>query len=249
MAAASPAAAGAATGFVGALAALAAGTKGAVLWIRQDMAARESGEIWAPGFATLGLDPARLVLLRAPDVAAALKAAEAGLSSAAVAAVVIEPFGAIQGFDRIAGRRLALAAGRSGALGVMLRLAPQPGAPAGLSAAETRWRLSPLSSAWGAAGARAAAARTEAWAEALEGWGRPLARAELTRNRFGGVGRWPLAWGFDDGLFRLAERRLGALDPDVRRDAAAAADPRDRAAGPADRPAAAPGAGGLRRAG
>lgn len=246
--AASPAAAGAATGFAGVLAALAAGTRGAVLWIRQDMAARESGEIWAPGAAALGLDARRLILLQAPNPGAALKAAEAGLSSPALAAVVIEPFGAIQVFDRVAGRRLALAAGRTGVLAILLRLPPQPGAPAGLSAAETRWRVAPLSSAWGAAEAPLAMS-PEAWEEALDGWGRPLARVELLRNRLGAVGRWPLAWGFDDGLFRLAERRLGALDPAVRRDGAAAADSFDRAARPADRPAAAQGAERLRRAG
>ena len=137
--AASPAAAGAATGFAGALAALAAGQKGAVLWIRQDMAARENGELWAPGFSALGLDPRRLALVRAPDAVAALKAAEAGLASSALSAVVVEPFGAMKGFDGLAGRRLALAAGRSGALGLLLRLASSMPAPAGFFAAETRW--------------------------------------------------------------------------------------------------------------
>lgn len=246
--AASPSAAGAATGFAGALAALAAGQKGAVLWIRQDMSAQESGEIWAPGAAALGLDARRLILLQAPNPAAALKAAEAGLLSPALAAVVIEPFGAIQALDRVAGRRLALAARGSGALAVLLRLSPQPSAPAGLSAAETRWRVAPLSSAWGATEASRLMG-PDAWEEALDGWGRPLARVDLLRNRLGAVGRWPLAWGFYDGLFRLAERRLGALDPAVRRDAPAAPDFGDRAAGLADRPAAAQGAGRLRRAG
>lgn len=246
--AASPAAAGAATGFAGALAARSADKTGAVLWIRQDMAARESGEIWGPGLASLGLDPRRLALIRAPDTGALLKAAEAALASPALATVVIEPFGAIQGFDLVAGRRLSLAAGRSGVLGLMLRLSPQPGAPAGLFAAETRWRLSPLSSAFGPAEAGTTAG--EDWDAAFsDGWGRPLARAELVRNRLGEGGRWPLAWGFDDGRFRLAERSFRALEPAARADLARApADPGGRAAEPADRPGAAEGAG-LRRAG
>ncbi|WP_164919460.1 hypothetical protein, partial [Hansschlegelia zhihuaiae] len=221
--AASAAGAASVTGFAAALAGrAAAGTRRAALWIRLDMAARENGEIWGPGLGAAGLDPSRLVLVRAPDLASALKAAEVGLGSGALASVVIEPFGAMAGFDRVAGRRLALAAGRSGALALMLLLSAPPRAasgaasgparasplPAGFSAAETRWRLAPLSSGW------RASAEDEARRDPLEegdGWGRPQALAELVRNRRGGLGRWPLAWGFDDGLFRLAERRSGLL--------------------------------------
>lgn len=244
--------AAAATGFAAALAgraAEAASERGrAVLWIRQDMAARENGELWAPGLSALGLDPDRLVLLCARGLTGALKAAEAGLGCRALAAVVIEPFGAMTGFDRIAGRRLSLAAGRSGGLALVLRIVPPPGLPEGLLAADTRWLVAPLSSSWAAADA----AVRETWDE--PGWGRPLARAELVRNRLGSLGRWPLAWGFDDGAFRLAERVLaGVPAAPSRPDAGAgvAADPRARAAEPADRQGATAreGDGPVRRAG
>jgi protein ImuA len=246
-----------ATGFAAALAGRAAGTGRAVLWIRQDMAAQEHGELWAPGLGDSGLDPSRLILLRAADLAGALRAAEAGLGSRALASVVVEPFGSIAAFDRIAGRRLALAAGRSGALALMLRLsatAPAGGAraaplPAGLSAAETRWRVGPLSSAWRAP-LGDSRGRDEQGSED-EAWARPQAVVELVRNRLGGLGRWPLVWGYDDGLFRLAgrlvERRIGPAPRD--RGAAAAEDARDRAAGPVDRPRPAAGEERVRRAG
>lgn len=259
--------AAAATGFAAALAGKAtageaaestAGRGRAVLWIRQDMAARENGELWGPGLIAIGLDPDRLVLLHAKDLVSALKAAEAGLACQALAATVIEPFGAMARFDRVAGRRLALAAGRSGALALMLRIVPPPGLTAGLSAADTRWLVASLGSSWSAPAQGVSqevqkeageeqAGEQEAWEQKAweqEAWERPLARVELVRNRMGSLGRWPLAWGFDDGAFRLAERsraerRLaGALDGPSRPDAGAAvaADPRARAADAFDRP-------------
>jgi protein ImuA len=275
VAAASPAAAASATGFAAALAGRAAETGRAVLWIRQDMAARENGELWGPGLGVHGLDPSRLILFRAPDLAAALKAAEAGLASPALAAAVIEPFGAMAGFDRVAGRRLALAAGRTSALALMLRLSA-PGArrsapplPSGFSAAETRWKLAPLSSEWRPCAAPHGSGPYPGTEDGLEqdgleqdgleqdgleqdGWGGPQALVELVRNRRGGLGRWPLAWGFDDRLFRLAERRSGLLGGTVRSAAEApSAHSRARAAQSADRPDASAGAGAepLRRAG
>lgn len=225
-----PSGAGAATGFAAALARRSmAGARGRALWIRQDMADRESGEPWGPGLMEIGLDPEDLVVVRTRDLQGALKAAEAALGCGALAAVVIEPFGAMSRFDGVAGRRLSLAAGRSGALGLLLRIAPPSRAqlPTGLVAAQTRWRIAPLSSTWAAAGE-----------DNRDAWGRPVARVDLVRNRLGATGGWPLAWGFDDGLFRMAERRFG-LTPASERDKIAAPHPRARAAEPADRPGAA----------
>lgn len=220
-----------ATGFAVALAARATGKGGATLWIRQDMSGRENGEPWPVGLAELGLDPARLVLVRAPDEAAVLKAAEAALACPGLSAALIEPFGRLAGFDRVAVRRLALAAKKSGATGVILRAgAPSQASPVGFAAAETRWRLRPAVSARG------------------EDWGRPRFAAELVRNRRGSVGRWTLDWSGDERAFRLSERGVFSFG----RDAPDAPHPRDRAAQPVRGPDQATGESrdaGLRRAG
>lgn len=223
--------AAAATGFAVAIAVRAALKGRTALWIRQDAAARENGEPWAPGLAELGLDPERLVMVRAADEAAVLKAAETALGCRGLSVVMIEPFGRLAAFDRVAVRRLALAANQSGATGIIVRAgAPSLGVPAGFSAAETRWRL-----------AAAPSGRTE-------DWGGPRFSAELTRNRRGGVGRWDLEWNGDERGFRLLERDVLAVRPGPGR----TADPRDRAAEPqrGSRPAAGEGvAKPLRRAG
>ena len=230
--AASAAAAAAASGFAAGLAALAIGEGRAVLWIRQDMAGRESGEPWPPGLAELGLDPARIVLLRAPDAGAALKAAEAALGCRALAAALIEPYGAFSRFDLVAGRRLALAAGRSGVMALLLRTDTSGSAPAGLSAAETRWRVAPLA------------------APKNEDWGRPCATVELVRNRLGALGRWPLEWAADDGRFRLLKPDAALADDAGRRSVGAGpAHPGARFADLVDRPGAAAGGAFRRRAG
>jgi protein ImuA len=226
---ATPAGAAAATGFAVALAALGARKGRAALWIRQDMAGRENGEPWPMGLAELGLDPARLVLLRARDEHAVLRAAEAALACPGLSVAVIEPFGRFAAFDRVAARRLALAAGRSGVTAVLLRagvssLAP----PVGWLSAETRWRAAPAASG------------------PEEDWGRPRFSLELVRNRRGGIGRWVLEWRGDERGFSLVER------PDASGGTSRwATDPGDRAAKPVDRPAAAAGGGVLpfRRAG
>ncbi|MFC7051083.1 ImuA family protein [Hansschlegelia quercus] len=228
VAAASAAGVGAATGFAAALAGLAAGTGRTVLWVRQDMAGVEHGEPWAPGLSEIGLDPGRIVFVRATDAEAALKAAETALSCRGLAAVLIEPYGALGRFDRVAGRRLALAAGRSGALALMLRFEARGQMPAGLVAAETRWRIAPLASA----------------AREVD-WGGPRALVELARNRLGALGRWPLGFSGDERAFRLlAGDGAGVSSRD-----AWSPNPGDRAAEPRDRQDQAAGTVPLRRAG
>src|SRR5215469_7165535 len=76
----------AATGFTAALSFRVAADK-RVLWIRQDFAAIECGALGAIGLLELGLDPARLLLLRLADVADVLRAASDALSCAALGAV------------------------------------------------------------------------------------------------------------------------------------------------------------------
>jgi protein ImuA len=172
----------AATGFV---AGFCVRLGGPLLWIRQDYAGLECGELAATGLFEFGLDPARLLLLRVPDAAGALKAASDAITCAALGAVVIEVMGSPKLLDLVAYRRLALAAGESGVTAILLR---QAAAPSGIGGVETRWLV------------RAAPSQDE------ENWGRPAFDVDLQRNRHGPVGHWVMQWSCDDGVFRPADR-------------------------------------------
>lgn len=117
------------------LLALRCGRPGPVLWLREDRAARQDRP-YGLGLADLGLDPARLVLVQAPDTLALLRAGAEAVGCAALAAVLLEPFGKAAAFDLTASRRLMLAAARSGVLTLALRSGdPVP------SAAQSRWQV------------------------------------------------------------------------------------------------------------
>jgi protein ImuA len=179
---ASPSHEAAAAGFV---AGLAVRLGGPLLWIRQDYAGLEFGELAATGLFELGLDPSRLLLLRVPDAASALRAAADALTCAALGAVVIELTGAPKLLDLVAYRRLALGAGAGGVTVFLLRLAAES---SGIGGAETRWLICSAPSGDD------------------EDWGRPVFDAELQRNRHGPAGHWTLEWSCDDGVFRPADR-------------------------------------------
>jgi len=167
----------AATGFV---AGLATRLNGPVLWIAQDYAVLEHGVHAATGLLELGLDPARLILLRVPDVASALRAAMDGLSCPALGSVVIELSGESKLLDLVAYRKLVLGAAESGVTVLLLRFSANPG----IGVAETRWQV------------RAAVS------EKADPWGKPVFAVELQRNRAGRGGSWILEWSCDDGSFR-----------------------------------------------
>jgi protein ImuA len=173
----------AATGFATALAARVAVRK-RVLWIAQDFAALEHGEISALGLLELGLDPARFILLRAPDSVSVLRVAADALTSRALGALVMEIPGTAKALDLAASRRLVLAAAESGVTAFLLRCSAEPEP----SAVETRWLV------------HAARSNTND-----ENWGRPLFDAELVRNRHGRIGQWLMEWNGDDQLFRAAD--------------------------------------------
>jgi protein ImuA len=125
------------------LLALRCGRPGPLLWLREDRAARQDRP-YGLGLADLGLDPARLVLVQAPDTLALLRAGAEAVACAALAAVILEPFGGRSGgrsggaaaFDLTASRRFMLAAARSGVLTLALRSGdPVP------SAAQSRWQV------------------------------------------------------------------------------------------------------------
>ena len=171
----------AATGFVAGLAGRAAARR-PLVWIRQDFTEIESGALSMSGLVELGLDPRRLVTVRAVDVDAALRSAADALACDALGVVVLEVWGQARQFDLVASRKLTLAAQPSGVTCLLLRMAaePQP------STAETRWIVraahSPPATAWSA-------------------WGAPLFDTQLVRNRHGPVGRWIMEWKCDECLF------------------------------------------------
>src|SRR5215471_16197909 len=103
-------------------------------------------DLYGPGLAAHGLDPARLVLVRAPRDAEILWAMEEGLRAPGIVAVV----GEVGTLPAVASRRLQLAAERSGITAFLLRrwregrqAARERALP---NAAVTRWRIAPLPS-------------------------------------------------------------------------------------------------------
>lgn len=154
-----------------------------VLWVRQDFSAQESGDLAMEGFAQLGLDPRRVVVVRAPNAETVLRIASDGVACNALGAVVAEIQGETKAFDLVASRKLSLAASTSRVTALMLRLGAVPQA----STAETRWIVrsahSPPVARW-------------------QGWGAPVFDAELARNRHGMTGRWIMEWTSDEYLFR-----------------------------------------------
>src|SRR5580704_636271 len=175
----------AATGFVAGLAGRAAARR-PLVWIRQDFTEIESGALSMSGLVELGLDPRRLVTVRAVDVDAALRSAADALACDALGVVVLEVWGQARQLDLVASRKLTLAAQASGVTCLLLRMAaePQP------STAETRWIV------------RAAHSPPAMQAPLLaSAWGAPLFDTQLVRNRHGPVGRWIMEWKCDECLF------------------------------------------------
>lgn len=109
-------------------------TAGAILWCAR---IRHDHGLYPPGLNALGCDARRLVMADCSSETDALWAAEEGLRSGAVGAVVLEGERAL---DLTAARRLQLAAEEGGALGLMVSV----GKEALFPAASTRWCLEPL---------------------------------------------------------------------------------------------------------
>lgn len=171
--------AAAATGFVAGLARRLADNS-FLLWVRPDFSARENGDLAMAGFAELGLDPRRIVEVRAPDAESALRASADALACNALGAVVTELWGETRAFDLVASRKLSLASMQSGVTALMLRIAATPQA----STAETRWVV------------------RAAHSPPLENWGAPVLETSLIRNRHGPNGRWIMEWNCDACRFR-----------------------------------------------
>ena len=160
-----------------------------LLWVRQDFSALETGEIHAAGLLELGIDPSRVLMVRAPDAMGALRAGAEGLQCRGLGTVIIEPWGKPKVFDLVASRRLTLAAQQHGVTVILLHFGREPSP----SAAETRWLI------------RAAPSPSND-----ENWGRPLFDAALTRNRHGHTGHWAMEWDCSNGIFRETHSRAPA---------------------------------------
>ncbi|HUD30261.1 MAG TPA: hypothetical protein VMQ93_15440 [Novosphingobium sp.] len=165
------------------LAAIEAGAGRPILLLRVRKRARTlrmepCGEGWAP----LGLDPARLVIVDAADDAALLRAALDAVRCPGSAGVVMETWGRMREYDLVASRRLILAAEQSRIPVVILRgdAEPRP------SAAHTRWSV-----------ASAPSTPLE-----MRAPGAPALHVELQRRRGGPGGlRWRLEWNEEHGGF------------------------------------------------
>lgn len=179
------------TGFAATLAKRAAGRR-CILWIRQDLLDTEAGEINAAGLKEMGIDPSRIILVRARDTEGVLRAGEQAARCTALGAVVIETWGEPKILDFTASRRLSLAASKSNVPVFMVRAAASPSQ----SAAATRWMV------------RASPSRSlEANAP-----GFPAFDLTLLRHRGGMAGsHWRVEWSRDRKCFQ--ERRQSDLAP------------------------------------
>jgi protein ImuA len=205
---------GAAGGFVLALTARLAFFRPlpSVLWISEADARRETGGLYAPGLAALGLDPSRLVEVSVRTETDALWAFEAALSCRGVGVAVCELRQA--SLDLSATRRCALRARGEGVTGFLLRLGNEWAEP---SAAELRFAVSPAPA--GEIGGFAAGIGRMAW------------RLTLEKNRLGRTGAFTVEWNSNERSF--AER---GVDRRIERGGKLAG-PEPLSAAPPDRPA------------
>jgi len=177
-----------AAGFALLLALKAARGAGAIVWIEQQ---GKQGRLYPPGLAELGIDPAHILFVNAPDEKALLRAAGDVVRSPAATVAVIAPAGPARLLDLTASRRLTLFAESSGTTAILLRTA-DPHAP---SAATTRWRV-----------AAAPSQTLEANAP-----GHPAFALDLLRQRSGAPSYgWQLEWDRDRARFASLPRDLAA---------------------------------------
>jgi protein ImuA len=174
---------GAATGFCTMLLARLADRTRSVLWVCP------GDDLYGPGLVSFGLPLERLILVRTRKPAEILWTIEEALRCRGLAAVL----GEVADLPLAAGRRLQLAARKSGVTALLLRpRADNPAAPA-----VTRWRV---------VAAPGHAART---ANMIARWRVDLVRCRgLLHGEEGHVGRWLVEWD-------RATRRLGVV-PDLR---------------------------------
>ena len=145
-----------------------------ILWCLQNQA-MDAGDLYPPGLSRLGLDPARVLVVRAKHDTDVLWVMEEALRCRALGAVV----GEVRTADLTASRRLQLAAEASGITALLLRPSSEAVGP---SAATTRWRLA------------ASPSKPRGWAAGLNEPGAVCWQATLFRCRGGAPGNWLMEW-------------------------------------------------------
>lgn len=165
---------GAAAGFCAVLLAQLA-RRGPVAWCST------RDDLHPPGLAAFGLEPGRLLAVRARGAAELLWAMEECLRCRPLGAVL----GEVASVDLTAGRRLQLAAEAGGVTGLLLTAS----AGAAASGATTRWRVS------------AAPSAPVAW----DGLGSAGWRIALERCRNGRPAAWLVEWDEETSRLRLRE--------------------------------------------
>lgn len=181
---------GAALGFGLALAALAPARGGTIVLVQQDFAAAEAGAFCGLGCDLFGLNPARLLLVRAASPRDALWAMEEALKIRGVTAVIGELAQNGEDADLTATRRLSLAVQKGGGLALLLRQRASH-AP---SAAATRWQI----------------AAAPGPPDRFGGLGATAFCVTLTKNRRGPCGTWVLQWDHHGACFIPAVSRAVA---------------------------------------
>jgi protein ImuA len=181
---------GAALGFAFALAACAPAQGGTIVFVQQDFAAVEAGALYGLGCDLFGLDPARLLLVRAPCQRDALWAMEEALKTREVTAVIGEFAHNGEDADLTATRRLSLAVQKGKGLALLLRQRAL-NAP---SAAATRWSI----------------AAAPGPPDRFGGLGATAFCVKLTKNRRGPCGNWVLQWDHHGACFIPAFSRAVA---------------------------------------
>ena len=131
------------------------------------------GDLFAPGLACAGLHPDRVIHAEAPDERTVLLVMEEALRHSGLSAVV----GEVGRLTMTASRRLVLAAEKSGVMALVLRRRPE-GKPedTGLTAACTRWRITPVPSS----------------PQPVPGLGRARWQVDLTRCRAAAPKTWTM---------------------------------------------------------
>jgi protein ImuA len=116
-------------------------SRGAFVWIVEDIGAREEGLPYAPGLRLHGLDPARLVFVRTTNVRDTLWVMEEALKCRGVSVVLAETWAHAKDYSLTVSRRLALAARAGGSAGLLRHAAAAGEADAIVSAAATRFEI------------------------------------------------------------------------------------------------------------
>jgi protein ImuA len=158
---------------------------GETLFVARRSSGRFSALLCGDGLAMLGVAPAQPVIVETEDDLELLRAGLDAARCPGVGTVLLETRGRLAGYDLTASRRLALAAERTRARVIVLRIDAQPRP----SAARTRWSVASAPSIPLEAGA--------------PGW--PAIEVEVLRRRDGPAGgRWRLEWDVQSGAFREA---------------------------------------------